>query len=102
MIGRTAATDVAIPVRSAFDGMGVADMFRLTRKPSRRRSITAPLDLEEAIQIDDLAHGRDRRGWTLAERRRASLYARCVNNDLEPTRVAFACWLVNRGGMSDE
>jgi hypothetical protein len=72
-------------------------MFGLTRKPSRRRSITAPLDIDEAIAIDDLAHGRDRRGWTLAERRRASLYARCVNQGLEPTRVVFAMWLEGQG-----
>jgi hypothetical protein len=73
--------------------MGVADVFGMTRKPSRRRSVMAPLDLEEAIQVDDTANGRDRRGWTPAERRRASLYARCVNQGLEPTRVAFAMWL---------
>jgi hypothetical protein len=72
-------------------------MFGLTRKPSRRRSITAPLDIDEAIAIDDLAHGRDRRGWTLAERRRASLYARCVNQGLEPARVGFAMYLERQG-----
>jgi hypothetical protein len=72
-------------------------MFRLTRKLTKRRPVTAPLDLEEAIQIDDIVHGRDRRGWTLAERQRASLYARCVNQGLEPQRVAFAMYLEGRG-----
>jgi hypothetical protein len=76
-------------------------MFGLTRKPSRRRSITAPLDLEEAIQIDDLAHGRDRRGYLPSQRQRMSLYARCVNQGLEPTRVAFAMYLERRGRISD-
>jgi hypothetical protein len=74
-------------------------MFRLTRKPRPKRRANPPLTLNEAIQIDDLAHGRDRRGWTLAERRQASLYARCVNQELEPTRVAFAVWLHEHRGM---
>lgn len=70
-------------------------MFRLTRKPRRRPN--PPLDIEEAIQIDDLAHGRDRRGYLPAQRQRSSLWVRCVNQGLEPTRVAFACWLVEDG-----
>jgi hypothetical protein len=71
-------------------------MFRLTRKP-KRRPVTAPLDLEEAIQVDDLAHGRDSRGYLPAERQRSRFWVRCTNAELEPTRVAFAIWLEGRG-----
>jgi hypothetical protein len=74
-------------------------MFRMTRKPSRRRPVTAPLDLEEAIAIDDLAHGRDRRGWTLANRERMNVYAQCVNAGVDLERVTFAAWLHEHRGM---
>jgi hypothetical protein len=72
-------------------------MFRLTRKPSRRRSITAPLDIDEAIAIDDIVHGRDRRGYLPDQRQRSRFWVRCTNNGLEPERVAFAIWLEGRG-----
>jgi hypothetical protein len=75
-------------------------MFRLTRKPRRRAN--PPLTLNEAIQIDDRANGRDRRGWTPAERARANLYAQCVNAGVDIERVTFAAWLVRRGRVSDE
>jgi hypothetical protein len=74
-------------------------MFGLTRKPSRRRPVTAPLDLEEAIQIDDIVHGRDRRGYLPDQRSRANLYAQCVNAGVDIERVTFAAWLHEHRGM---
>jgi hypothetical protein len=80
------------------DGMGVADIFRLTRKPTKRRA-NPPLTLEKEIASYDRANGRGPCGWTPAELQRASLYADCVYKGLEPTRVAFAAWLHEHRGM---